>query len=295
MGFAPHTVELSDEVRLPYVEQGDASGTPMVLLHGFAESWRSFELVLPHVPNSIHAFAMTQRGHGDASRPATGYGLPDLAADLLAFVDALGLPQAVIVGHSMGSAVAQRFAIDHPERSAGLVLVGASPTLGGSTATRAFWDSTISQLTDPVDPALVRGMTERMLVQPVSPAFVEAAVREGSKVPAFVWKAAFESRWRLEGDYSAQLGKIKAPSLIVWGDQDARYPREDEEALTSAIAGSRLLVYEGAGHLLHWEEPQRFASDLAAFVEDLVGDGVQSHREGPPTPGSNNVKLGPQR
>jgi non-heme chloroperoxidase len=98
---------------------------------------------------------------------------------------------------------------------------------------------------------------------------MDAAVQEGLKVPALVWKGAFESRWRLEGDYSAELSSIKAPALIVWGDQDARYPRGEHEALVSAIAGSRFLVYERAGHLLHWEEPRRFASDLVTFVEGL--------------------------
>jgi pimeloyl-ACP methyl ester carboxylesterase len=75
--------------------------------------------------------------------------------------------------------------------------------------------------------------------------------------------------WRLEGDYSAELSQITAPTLIVWGDQDARHPRDEREALASAIAGSRLLVYHGAGHLLHWEEPQQFASDLVTCVEGL--------------------------
>src|SRR5919108_1012926 len=75
MGFVPQSVELPNNVSIPFVEQGDTSGLPMVLLHGFADSWRSFELVLPHLPEFIHAFALTQRGHGDASRPATGYGL----------------------------------------------------------------------------------------------------------------------------------------------------------------------------------------------------------------------------
>jgi non-heme chloroperoxidase len=165
--------------------------------------------------------------------------------------------------------VALRFAIDHPEGTMGLVLVGASPTMGATAAARDFWDSTVSKLTDPVDPALVRGMTESMLAQPVPPAFLDAVVREGLKVPALVWKAAFESRWRLEGDYSAELSEVTAPTLIVWGDQDARYPRGEQEALAAAIAGSRLLVYHGAGHFLHWEAPQRFGSDLLTFVQGL--------------------------
>lgn len=270
MGFDVRSVALRDQIQLQYVEQGDPSGVSVLLLHGFADSWRSFERVLLHLPFSIHAFALTQRGHGDASPPRTGYSLNDFASDLAAFMAVVRLDEAIIVGHSMGSAVATRFAIDHPERTAGLVLLGASSGLGASTAAREFWDSKLSNLTDPVDPQLVRGMTESMLVKPVPQAFLEAAVHEGMKVPPHVWRAAFESRWNLEGDFSTQLTKIEAPTLVVWGDQDARYTRADQEKLTAAIAGARLLVYQGAGHLLHWEEPKRFASDLVAFVQDVL-------------------------
>jgi non-heme chloroperoxidase len=275
VGYAAKSVDLPNQVSLPYAEQGDASGLPVLLLHGFGDSWRSFELVLPYLPESIHAVALTMRGHGDASRPASGYGIRDFAADLAQFQDAIGMHATVIAGHSMGSGVALRFAIDHPERTLGLVLVGASPTMGATTATREFWDSTVSKLTDPVDPALIRGMTESVLTRPVPPAFLDATVREGLKVPAFVWKAAFESRWSQEGDYSAELSKIRAPTLIVWGDHDARYSRGEQEALASAIADSRFLVYPGAGHFLHWEEPQRFASDVVTFAE---GDRAASNR-----------------
>ena len=270
MAFVIKSVDLPSGVRLEYAEQGDPSGIPLLLLHGFADSWRSFELVLPDLPESIHAFALTQRGHGEASRPAAGYGVRDFATDLAEFQEALHLPTSVIAGHSMGSGVALRSAIDHPARTAGLVLVGATPTMGATRTAREFWDSTISKLTDPVDPALVRGMTESMLAQPVPEAFLEAAIEDGLKVPAFVWKAAFESRWDLEGDYSGELDKVKAPTLIVWGDRDTRYVRSEQDTLASAIADSGLLVYAGAGHLLHWEEPQRFASDLVTFVEDSV-------------------------
>src|SRR5512134_1726307 len=104
------TAELPANVRLPYVEQGDESGVPVVMLHGVTDSWHSFELVLPRLPESIRAFALTQRGHGDASRPDSGYRYTDLAADVAAFMDVHQLKSAVVVGHSMGSSVAQRFA-----------------------------------------------------------------------------------------------------------------------------------------------------------------------------------------
>ena len=136
MGPVAKSVDLPNQVRLPYAEQGDPSGLPVLLLHGFADSWRSFGLVLPHLPESIRAFALTMRGHGDASRPTSGYGIRDFAADLAAFQDAIHLPMAVIVGHSIGAGVALRYAIDHPERTMGLVLIGGSPTMGATAAAR---------------------------------------------------------------------------------------------------------------------------------------------------------------
>jgi non-heme chloroperoxidase len=261
------SVELPNQVMLQYVEQGDPSGVPVLLLHGYADSWHSFERMLPHLPESIRAFALTQRGHGDASRPAAGYRSHDFAADLAAFMDALHLEAAVIAGGSSGGFVARRFAIDHPERTLGLVLMGSPLTLRDKPGVLELWDSTVSKLTDPVDPGFVREFQESTLTQPVPQAFLETLVQESLKVPARVWRATFEGL--LEDDSSGELDKIKAPTLIIWGDQDAILPRSAQEALAAAIAGSRLVVYPGAGHAFYWEEPDRFASDLVAFIEDL--------------------------
>src|SRR3989337_2848578 len=123
------TVELPNRVKLQYVEQGNSTSLPLILLHGYADSWRSFERVLPHLPKSIRAFALTQRGHGDASRPATGYRSRDFVTDLAEFMDALDLETAVIAGGSSGGIIARRFAVDYPNRTSGLILVGSPLTL----------------------------------------------------------------------------------------------------------------------------------------------------------------------
>src|SRR5688572_17327432 len=70
-------VELSTNVRLEYVEQGDPAGVPVICLHGSTDSWHSFEPVLPLLPASLHVFSLTQRGHGDSDRPESGYRLRD--------------------------------------------------------------------------------------------------------------------------------------------------------------------------------------------------------------------------
>ena len=260
------SVELPGRVSLPYVEQGDPSGVCVLLLHGFTETWRAFELVLPHLPKSMHAIAMTQRGHGDASRPATGYRMGDFAADLAAFMDALHLEEAVIAGDSMGGVVAQRFAIDHPERVLGLVLMGSPVTLRGKPRVLELWNSTISGLADPIDPGFLRQWLSGIPTRPVPQEFFETMLEECLKVPARVWREVNASL--MKDDHSGELNRIQAPTLILWGDRDS-LTEPDQRVLAAAIEGSRLAVYDGAGHSLTWEEPVRVAADLAAFVAAL--------------------------
>jgi non-heme chloroperoxidase len=240
-----------------------------VMLHGATDSWHSFEPVLPHLPESVHAFALTQRGHGDADRPASGYRTRDFAADVAAFADALRLGPVVVVGHSMGSTNAKRFAIDYPARTRGLVLVGAFAGYRNNPTLVEFWESAVSTLTDPIAPGFAREFQQSTLARPVPPAFLDTVVRESLKVPARVWRAAFEGFF--EDDFAAELGAIAAPTLVLWGDRDGLARRIDQDALVAGIAGARFEVYEGTGHALHWEEPERFAAELTAFVEALAG------------------------
>lgn len=260
-------VELPTGVELAYVEQGDPAGVPMLLLHGFTDSWRSFEPVLPHLPESVHAFAVTQRGHGGLHRPSIGYRTRDFAADVVGFLDALGLGRAILVGHSMGATNALRFAIDYPERTLGLALAATFATYRSNPVVMEFWENGVSRLTDPIDPAFARDFQQGTLARPLPARFLDTVVRESLKVPAHVWRTAFQGF--LEDDFVDELAEIEAPTLVLWGTQDVLCPRADQETLLAAIAGARLAVYEGAGHALHWEEPERFAADLAAFARTV--------------------------
>jgi non-heme chloroperoxidase len=184
MQFVIKSIEFPIRIRLQYVEQGDSAGVPMLLLHGVTDSWRSFERVLPNLPTSIHAFALTQRGHGDTDRPAMGYRTRDFAADVAEFVSAAGLGPTVVVGHSMGSTNALRFAIDHPEHTLGLVLAGAFASYRNNPVVTEFWESAVLKLTDPIDPAFVREFQESTLAQPAPGEFLDMVVEESLKVPA---------------------------------------------------------------------------------------------------------------
>jgi pimeloyl-ACP methyl ester carboxylesterase len=145
-------VDLATGVSVPYVSRGPAAAAPVLLLHAWGESWRSFDRLVPLLPATVHAMAMDQRGHGDADKPAVGYSLADFARDVVAFLDAVGISSAVLLGSSSGGYIAQQVAVTSPGRVAGLVLVGSPRSLRG----RPRFADEVDQLTDPVDAQWVR-------------------------------------------------------------------------------------------------------------------------------------------
>jgi pimeloyl-ACP methyl ester carboxylesterase len=259
------SIALPTGITLQFAEQGLASGIPVVFLHGFADSWRSFEPVLARLPSTIRAFALTQRGHGGSGKPTDGYRYTDFAADVRGLLDALQLPAAVIVGHSMGSMVAQRLAADHPERVAGLVLLGTFRTLHRDATLQELWDSALVTLADPVDRAFLREFQLSTLARAIPPELLATVVEESRAVPARVWRAAFRG-FLDTPDFSGELARLRAPTLIAWGDRDQYGKAADQQALRAVIPGARLIVHRGGGHALHWEDPVRVTDELVAFL-----------------------------
>ena len=264
-------IALATGVSVPYVSAGPAAAAPVVLLHAWGESRRSFDRLLPLLPRTIHAVAMDLRGHGDADKPAAGYSLAEVAADVAAFMDAAGVPSAVLLGSSSGGYVAQQVAVTNPHRVTGLVLVGSPRSLQG----RPPFADEIDQLTDPVDAAWVRKtLTWFPRFRQVPQWYIDGRVQDGVRMPSHVWREA------LAGLVSARpptdVATITAPALILWGARDELLTREDQQALAAAIPASRLIVYEDTGHLVLWEQPERVASDLTAFVASLRARGGPS-------------------
>jgi pimeloyl-ACP methyl ester carboxylesterase len=124
-------------------------------------------------------------------------------------------------------------------------------------------------LSDPIDPSLVHEFGAGLFVQPVPQEWFKRWVEDSLKVPVRVWKAAWKGRLEAS-DAVNELDQIEAPTLVIWGDGDTRCPRRHQETLIEEIPDARLVVYPGAGHGLHAEEPERFATDVAAFVRDRV-------------------------
>ena len=257
--------ELSTGLTLPYVSVGPSIATPVLFLHAWGESRRSFDRLMPLLRHTVFAMAIDQRGHGAADRPKAGYSLAEFADDVVAFMDAVGLPSAVLLGSSSGGYVAQRVAVTNPSRVTGLVLVGSPRTLRG----RPSFADEVEQLSDPVDPAWVKqSLTWFPRFHPVPEWYIEDRVQDGARIPAHVWRETFSGLCNAAPP--TETATINCPTLIIWGDRDELLPREQEEDLAGAIPRSRLVVYKNTGHLVLWEQPERLARDLTTFVENLA-------------------------
>lgn len=261
----PSFVTLRNGMRLEYIEQGAAGGVPVVFLHGVTDSCRSFAPVLRRLPPSIRALALSQRGHGGSDRPDAGYTYCDFSEDVCAFLDALAIPHAVVVGHSMGSLVAQRFALDYPARVAGLVLAGAFSTLYRDPGLSDFVSASIDSLTDPIPRVFACAWQRGTLARPIDPKFLETVIRETRKPPARVWRAAFHT-FLTTPDFSRELEAVSVPALLSWGDRDTYASRAHQDTLLAAMPRATLSVHEGAGHALHWEDPVAFTAELSTFI-----------------------------
>ena len=263
-------VAVGSGVTLDFAEQGELSALPLVLLPGMGDSWRSFKPVLTELSPHLHVLALSQRGHGESSRPDTGYEPADYANDVIAFLDARSIERAVLAGHSSSTFTARLAASSHPQRTAGLVLIASPLSLRGHPA--------VAELATAPEVATGAGLLPEEFVRrfvtttvgaSVSVPFLEAMVMESATVPARVWRDTL--RGLLGHDGAGALEQIVAPTLMVWGDADELVSRGDQDALRDAIISSRLLVYAGIGHSPHWEQPKRFAADVASFLGELAG------------------------
>lgn len=261
-GVALAQATLATGPRLHFAERGPRRGVPILCLHGWPDSWFSFSRVVPLLPSDTWTLVLDQRGFGESERPPAGYGMDDFAADVVAFLDALRIERAVIVGHSFGSFVARHVAATSPQRVERLVLIGT----GLSAANEVTRDvqASIRNLSDPVSAAFAREFQASTAHVPLPAAFFERIVEESLKLPARLWREIFDRL--LAHDHVDGLARISAPTLLLWGDRDALFPRDDQEHVAAAIRGAQLVTYTETGHCPNWERPERVAADVSAFA-----------------------------
>lgn len=258
--FEYKQIELSDSLTINYVEFGSGQGDTILFLHGYADSWRSFERVLQSLPPHYHCFALDLRGHGDSSKPKGSYGMNVFVDDISLFQQKLGINKCTLIGHSMGSFIGQIFAATYPMQTEKLILISSSIAAKGNDVLIEVQDE-IMGLKDPIGESFIAEFQKPSL--PVPAEFMQNIISASKKIPSDIWKAVFLEL--LKTDTGDILNQITSETLVLWGARDGIFAKDKQALLTSGIKNSSLIEYD-AGHALHWEIPVQVAHDIDQFL-----------------------------
>lgn len=257
---------LANGVRLFYEETGQ--GDPLIFLSGLGGDHRSFSVTIKHFGTRFRTIALDARDAGRSDRATAAYTTAELADDLAAFLEAVGIASAHVVGHSLGGAVAQQLAIRYPEKVRHLVLAS---THAGTDAWRTAVIESWVYLRRGSEPA---EFTRATLPWLVAPAFyrnvsqVEGLVRfsERNVWPQDAEAFARQAHAAAVHEARPQVQEIRSPTLVIGGERDLLNPIRVAEELASLIRGSKLVILPDVGHLPHIEDGAGFRKVVGEFL-----------------------------
>lgn len=274
-GQAPSQfLTLPSGARVHYRDQGNKSGPALVLLHGSNASLHTWEPWVQILGNEFHIVTFDLPSHGlTGAVPGDDYSQEGMATFVGEVTTALNLPTFALAGNSMGGGVAARFTLMNPQRVTKLILVDAAgipskqptdPGMGFRIARMPILQYVLLYVTPRAvfEDGLKKAIADDALVTPqMVERYWELNRREGNR-------AASLKRFQTPFDTYIQdnVGKITAPTLILWGDQDTLIPPDAGEAYRAAIKGSTLIVYKGVGHIPMEEVPDRSAEAVRNFL-----------------------------
>jgi pimeloyl-ACP methyl ester carboxylesterase len=256
-------------------EAGPTDGPPVLLLHGFPQDHREFDLILPRLHAAgLRTYALDQRGYSPGARPAAvaDYRLSEPTADAVAVLDALGVQQAHVIGHDWGAHVAWLLAARHPERVRTLTAVSVPHPRGFAVAlnnqpSQRLRLAYMGVFRSRVAERLLLGIDGTALRRMMRPIGVRAgqyatAMREpGRLTGALNWYRA------LSVDQLKDVGKITVPTTYVWSDGDPAVGRPAALATATWVeADYRLVTLRGIGHWIPEEAPQALADVVLARI-----------------------------
>ena len=262
------SVALPDGETLAYVSMGDPAGVPVVLIHGYTDSARDWVPLVPYLSPRLRLILVDIRGHGRSGKPECCYTRLDFAYDIKLLLDALGVPRADIIGHSLGSFIAQTFAEYWPERTRRVVLISSSGcALPGAAPRKPAYDyaARIHQLTEPIDPDSPFMIEWWSSPTPVDEDFIRRERRDAAAIPLRVWLAVLD-QGLADCDLQRTLPRLSAPTLLIWGAKDPIMQEDVRQTLRQALPRAQVRVFPGLGHNPFWEDPQGCAAVINAFL-----------------------------
>jgi 3-oxoadipate enol-lactonase len=245
------------------------SGPPVVLLHAFPFDRRLWATTVAALRARHRVIAVDARGFGESDLLAP-YGMDDLADDLAALLDALGVPAAAVCGQSMGGYVALAMALRHPARLRALVLADTRAAADTPEARKAR-EQALATVRGAGPGPYLDGSLPRLLA-PDAPAALRTEVRALAETRAESLLAGIAAL-RDRPDRTAALPAIAVPTLVVSGTADQVVAPAEMLAMSRAIRGSRFVSLEGSGHLPSVEAPGPLSRAIGDFLSSSSSSG----------------------
>ncbi|MBN1664545.1 MAG: alpha/beta fold hydrolase [Deltaproteobacteria bacterium] len=262
-----------NNVNLHYETAGQ--GSTIIFLHGFTGSHQDWRYQTAAIEDRYRAIALDLRGHGQSEAPTSEaeYSIYLNCADVLGLLDGLGIDRCCLVGHSMGGFTALQFALDHPDRLWGLVLVDTSSgewdTVPGYAELRAKLDELAR--TEGIEAAFEYDAAnnpmriERFKIQPEQREIARKKTL-GTAVDAYIYVPRSFGKWQ---SVTGRLGEIKVPTIIFRGENDAGFVRPSD-ILKEKIGNAELIVVPGTYHNPHEENSEYFNNHLMQFLKRVA-------------------------
>ena len=263
-------------IEINYQEKGE--GFPLVLLHGLSDDLNLWNPLLPELSSHYRTIAIDIRGHGHSGKPDSPYSVHQFSDDLFGLMDKLDISRAHLMGLSMGAAIAQLFALDHPDRTGALVLLSAFERAEGGFRTKLL------ELRSTLIAGGVPAFFDEAVKFVVTPEFqsAHAAAIADSKqycIQINSSSALIHAVGACIGfDIHDKGSQISAPTLVLCGKEDAFMSNELSWKVYHAIKGSKWLIMPGVGHNLITPEnsPPLLRAVLDFLNAHSIGDGVST-------------------
>jgi pimeloyl-ACP methyl ester carboxylesterase len=265
------------------------AGPPLLLLHGWPEFWLTWEPVMTRLADRYTLLAPDLRGFGDSDKPEGPFGPEQHAADMVALMDALGLEKAGVIGHDVGGAVMQPLARTAPQRLAGLfffdfVYPGIGARMAEPDRLNQIWYQSFNQLE--LAPALVGATREscrayigyflkhwahrKDAFDDVLEAFTDNFLKPGNLAGGFAhYRASHAGRIKMMKGEAPKLAPIGVPTCVRWAERDVLFPFSWTDRLSETFTNLDIALLPGVGHFPHREDPDRAATQMAAFFKKI--------------------------
>lgn len=244
-----------NHLSLAYDRRGQ--GAPLVLIHGYPLDHSIWEKVAPLLSPTFELILPDLRGFGESDSTDAPYTMTDLAGDVSALLDHIGIESAYVAGHSMGGYVALAFAQAHPSRVRGLALV-ASQAAADPPERREGRYANARQIAEQGIGETVAGMTPKLSAEERVQKYVHDLMKK-QKAAGFIGSLRAMAE---RADTLSMLAATSFPVLLIHGDADGLIPIQRAREIQAAVPRAQLVELSGAGHMPMLERPQAVAEAL---------------------------------